>query len=185
GGRRGGGAQARSARSGPSCSRTGAAAPAAAGRALQRGPGRGLEAQGLRARALGHEHLRLRLRAALRPAAPDVRPGDPARPARRPAHRDGPRLLAAYPPAVAMTAKRRWWAWSLLGGAALVAVLVAARPFGRSPLPDRWREARAGWLYRSAQIDPRDVEPFLREPKIQTILDLSSQDVDPLPASQT
>jgi len=78
-----------------------------------------------------------------------------------------------------MGANRRWWAWGLVGGAALVAVLVAARPFGRAPLPDRWREARAGWLYRSAQIDPADVEPFLRAEKIDTILDLSSEDVDP------
>ena len=80
---------------------------------------------------------------------------------------------------------RRWWALGLVGSAALVAVLVAARPFARPPLPDRWREARAGWLYRSAQIDPADVEPFLREQKINTILDLSSEDVDPLRDAET
>ena len=85
-----------------------------------------------------------------------------------------------------MAANRRVWLWGgLLGGVALVAVLMAARPFARAPLPDRWREARAGWLYRSAQIDPGDVEQFLRNEKIDTILDLSSEDVDPLRDAET
>ena len=144
----------------------------ARGAGRDRDPGRGLEAQGLRARALGHEHVRLRLRAALRPPAPDVRPGDPARPARRPPHRDGPRLLAAYPSRAWRRRSRRWWPWGGLLGAVLLFALIAARPFAGPPLPDRWREARAGWLYRSAQIAPGDVEAFLRNERIDTILDL-------------
>ena len=85
-----------------------------------------------------------------------------------------------------MAANRRVWVWgALLGGAALAAVLVTTRPFAHAPLPDRWREARPGWLYRSAQIDPGDVEQFLRNEKIDTILDLSSEDVDPLRDAET
>src|SRR5262245_47003629 len=85
-----------------------------------------------------------------------------------------------------MAANRRVWLWGgALCGVALAAALVAARPFARAPLPDRWREARAGWLYRSAQIDPGDVEQFLRNEKIDTILDLSSEDVDPLRDAET
>src|SRR5262249_57941695 len=85
-----------------------------------------------------------------------------------------------------MAAKRRGGVWGgALCGAALAAVLVAARPFGRAPLPDRWREARPGWLYRSAQIDPGDVEQFLRNQRIDTILDLSSEDLDPLREAET
>ena len=79
-----------------------------------------------------------------------------------------------------MSASRRWWPWGGLLGAALLVALMAVRPFAGSPLPDRWREARAGWLYRSAQIAPGDVEEFLRNERIGTILDLSSDEVDPL-----
>jgi protein-tyrosine phosphatase len=75
--------------------------------------------------------------------------------------------------------KRAWWIAGL-AAAALVLALVAARPFAGPPLPDRWREARAGWLYRSAQIPPGDVEEFLRNERIDVILDLSSEEVDPL-----
>jgi protein-tyrosine phosphatase len=81
--------------------------------------------------------------------------------------------------------KRRWWPWGGLIGAVLLFALIAARPFAGPPLPDRWREARAGWLYRSAQIAPGDVEEFLRNERIDTILDLSSEDVDPLRDAET
>lgn len=84
-----------------------------------------------------------------------------------------------------MSANRRWWVWGGLLGAGLLVALVAARPFASSPLPERWREARAGWLYRSAQIPPGDVEQFLRNERIGTILDLSSEDVDPLRDAET
>lgn len=83
------------------------------------------------------------------------------------------------------TPKRRWWPWGGLIGAVLLFALIAARPFAGPPLPDRWREARAGWLYRSAQIAPGDVEEFLRNERIDTILDLSSEDIDPLRDAET
>ena len=81
--------------------------------------------------------------------------------ARRPPHGDGPRLLAAYPHGRwRWPQSRRWWPWGgLLGAALLVSRLIAGALRSRAPpLPDRWREARAGWLYRSAQIAPGDVE---------------------------
>lgn len=78
-----------------------------------------------------------------------------------------------------MVKRQLWTIGAVIGAAALAVGLIAAPPFG-SPLPDRWREARAGWLYRSAQIAPGDVERFLRDQRIDTILDLSSEEVDPL-----
>jgi protein tyrosine phosphatase (PTP) superfamily phosphohydrolase (DUF442 family) len=66
-----------------------------------------------------------------------------------------------------------------------LAVLVAAvgmarltRLVGPSSLPDRWTEARAGWLYRSGQIPARDVAGVLRDQRIDVVLDLTDDEGD-------
>ena len=58
-------------------------------------------------------------------------------------------------------------------GAAVVCLAAAAgfRLFDRTP--ERWTEARKGWLYRSSQIPASDVESVLRDRKIDLVLDLT------------
>lgn len=42
-------------------------------------------------------------------------------------------------------------------------------------LPERWTEARSGWLYRSAQIPAADVREVLRAEQIDLVIDLTSE----------
>jgi protein tyrosine phosphatase (PTP) superfamily phosphohydrolase (DUF442 family) len=42
-----------------------------------------------------------------------------------------------------------------------------------STLPDRWTEARPGWLYRSSQIRASEVEDVLRDQRIDVVVDLT------------
>jgi protein-tyrosine phosphatase len=44
--------------------------------------------------------------------------------------------------------------------------------------PDRWTEARAGWLFRSGQIPASDVKQVLRERRIDLVLDLTDDTPD-------
>lgn len=75
----------------------------------------------------------------------------------------------------------------VLAGAALCLLVVAAAPTGVLPLshlpgvwslPERWTEARPGWLYRSGQIRPSDVLDVLREQRIDVVLDLTDDTPD-------
>ncbi len=77
--------------------------------------------------------------------------------------------------------------WRALSVAALcLAVAVGAYtrviPFSHLPgvwhEPERWTEARAGWLFRSGQIPPSDVLEVLREKKIDVVLDLTDDSPD-------
>ena len=45
-------------------------------------------------------------------------------------------------------------------------------------VPQRWTEARAGWLYRSGQIPPSDVADVLRAERIDVVLDLTDDTPD-------
>jgi protein tyrosine phosphatase (PTP) superfamily phosphohydrolase (DUF442 family) len=74
----------------------------------------------------------------------------------------------------------------LVAGVLLVLV-AAALPTGVSPFshlpgiwrtPDRWTEARAGWLYRSGQIPSSDVEDVLRAERIDVVIDLTDDTPD-------
>ncbi|HTO08498.1 MAG TPA: dual specificity protein phosphatase [Myxococcota bacterium] len=68
--------------------------------------------------------------------------------------------------------------------AALVLVGLVAAASSHLPgiyrTPDRWTEARKGWLFRSAQIPASDVEQVLRAQKIDLVLDLTDAAPDPL-----
>jgi protein tyrosine phosphatase (PTP) superfamily phosphohydrolase (DUF442 family) len=74
----------------------------------------------------------------------------------------------------------------LAAGAACLLVAAAAPtgilPFSHLPgiwsLPDRWTEARPGWLYRSGQIPASDVADVLREMRIDVVLDLTDDTPD-------
>jgi protein-tyrosine phosphatase len=75
----------------------------------------------------------------------------------------------------------------VLSAAALVCLVAAAAPFGvarlshlvgGSSLPNRWTEARAGWLYRSGQIPKRDVADVLRDQRIDVVIDLTDDERD-------
>jgi protein-tyrosine phosphatase len=46
-------------------------------------------------------------------------------------------------------------------------------------MPERWTEARAGWLFRSAQIPARDVESVLRAKRIDLVIDLTDEESSP------
>lgn len=61
--------------------------------------------------------------------------------------------------------------------ALLVAVLglVAINASRGASLPERWTEARAGWLYRSAQIPAEDVADVLRTQHIDLVIDLTDE----------
>ena len=81
----------------------------------------------------------------------------------------------------------------LLGLVAVLGLAAAVAPKGFLPwprlpgmheLPDRWTEARKGWLYRSAQIPPHDVEDVLRAQKIGVVIDLTDDDGDPGKAAE-
>jgi len=83
---------------------------------------------------------------------------------------------------VALRVKGTHWGRIALGAVAVLCLVAAAAPRGWLPLshipgvyslPERWTEARAGWLYRSGQIPPSDVEQVLRAEKIDVILDLT------------
>ncbi|HTO53667.1 MAG TPA: dual specificity protein phosphatase family protein [Myxococcota bacterium] len=71
--------------------------------------------------------------------------------------------------------------FAVLSLCALVALGLAARSHwgGTSGLPDRWTEARPGWLYRSSQIPASDVLGVLRKQRIDVVLDLTDDDKDP------
>ncbi|MFI5316014.1 MAG: dual specificity protein phosphatase family protein [Myxococcota bacterium] len=66
--------------------------------------------------------------------------------------------------------------------AALVCLVAGAtlltRLHGASGLPNRWTEARTGWLYRSAQMPARGVADVLREQHIDVVVDLTDEEVD-------
>jgi protein tyrosine phosphatase (PTP) superfamily phosphohydrolase (DUF442 family) len=65
--------------------------------------------------------------------------------------------------------------------AAVLLCLVAAASSHLSPFdraPERWTEARKGWLFRSSQIPAGDVEAVLREKKIDLVLDLTDASPD-------
>ncbi len=51
--------------------------------------------------------------------------------------------------------------------------------FGETPLPARWAEVRPGWLFRSRQIPAANVEAVLRNQRIDVVIDLSDDPVDP------
>jgi protein-tyrosine phosphatase len=72
---------------------------------------------------------------------------------------------------------RRVWV-----GAALCLLAAAVLPFSRLPgvwrMPDRWTEARPGWLYRSGQIPASDVAEVLRAERIDVVLDLTDDTPD-------
>jgi protein tyrosine phosphatase (PTP) superfamily phosphohydrolase (DUF442 family) len=61
--------------------------------------------------------------------------------------------------------------------AVLCLVAAAGSLAGFHRTPERWTEARKGWLYRSSQIPASDVESVLRAQKIDLVLDLT--DVGP------
>lgn len=64
----------------------------------------------------------------------------------------------------------------------VVSILFAAIGFGAlcaTPLPARWAEVRPGWLYRSRQIPAANVEAVLRNQRIDVVIDLSDEPVDP------
>jgi protein tyrosine phosphatase (PTP) superfamily phosphohydrolase (DUF442 family) len=77
----------------------------------------------------------------------------------------------------------------LIAVAALVLVVAVGAytrviPFAHLPgvwhEPERWTEARPGWLYRSGQIQAADAKEVLREKKIDLVLDLTDDSPDPL-----
>ena len=71
--------------------------------------------------------------------------------------------------------------------AAVVVCLVAAVPFAAVRVsrligvsdPNRWTEARAGWLFRSSQIPASEVADVLRDKRIDVVLDLTDDAPDP------
>jgi protein-tyrosine phosphatase len=63
------------------------------------------------------------------------------------------------------------WRASLVAALGLLA-LAGSRGV---PLPERWTEARAGWLYRSAQIRAGDAEAVLRARRIDLVIDLTDE----------
>jgi protein-tyrosine phosphatase len=73
----------------------------------------------------------------------------------------------------------------VLAFAALVCLVAAAAPTGLLShlpgvysLPDRWTEARPGWLYRSGQIPASDVQQVLAAEHIDVVLDLTDDSPD-------
>jgi protein tyrosine phosphatase (PTP) superfamily phosphohydrolase (DUF442 family) len=97
-------------------------------------------------------------------------------------------LDALYSPSMGKRSMR-----ILLGLVAVLGLVAAVAPRGFLPwsrvpgvheLPARWTEARKGWLYRSAQIPPHDVEDVLRAQKIGVLIDLTDDDGDPGKAAE-
>src|SRR5262245_19501510 len=75
--------------------------------------------------------------------------------------------------------------WRVLSIAGFACLLAAGAPMlthipGIWSTPERWTEARKGWLYRSAQIPPSDVKDVLRSERIDVVLDLTDDTPDPV-----
>lgn len=64
-------------------------------------------------------------------------------------------------------------------GSLLLATAIGLGVFGGAPQPKRWTEVRPGWLFRSAQIPRGDAAVVLRERRIGTVVDLTSEPTDP------
>jgi protein-tyrosine phosphatase len=65
-------------------------------------------------------------------------------------------------------------------GLSFLAALIGFGAFGETPSPARWVEARPGWLFRSRQIPASDVATVLRKQKIDVVIDLSDDPIDPI-----